>query len=122
MKMLRYWGCFIFIIMPHGLVVAQDIPLPLLESDRKSCKASCEKSYSGKQCNQLCDCTISALHKKVSFDRYLQLTSEISKNKLSKSNAALMSSIAEQCSKEIFKTESGADTQKIQKPTGTTKP
>lgn len=99
---MKLIASFLFVLMPFGFAVAQDIPLPLLESDRKSCKASCEKSYSGKQCNQLCDCTVSEMQKKVSFDLYLQLTAEVSQGQLSKENTAMMGSIAQRCSTRIF--------------------
>ena len=97
--MIRY---FLFFFISFGAAAAQDIPLPLLESDRKSCRASCVQSYSGKQCTRLCDCTISAFKKQVNFDLYLQLTAEVSQNKLSKKNAALMDAIANSCSAKIF--------------------
>lgn len=95
-------SALMLVFLPFGFAAAQDIPLPLLESDRKSCKATCEKAFSGKQCSQLCDCTIAAVQAKVSFDQYLQMTAEVSQNKLSKSNIALMDKIALQCSRQIF--------------------
>lgn len=101
-KALRYF-LVIFMFSGYTAAAAQEIPLPLLESDRKSCKASCTQTFSGKECTQLCDCTISAFRQKVDFDHYLQLIAEISQNKLSKANITLMDNIALQCMSNVEK-------------------
>ena len=104
MRNFKVLSLFVLLIFPLGFAAAQDIPLPLLESDRKSCKASCDQSFSGKQCTQLCDCTVAAFKRQVNFDLYLQLVSEISQNKLSKDNSRLMDAIALECSSFIYDT------------------
>lgn len=102
MSTIRVLSLFLFFIFPMGFAAAQDIPLPLLESDRKSCHASCIGSYSGQQCTQLCDCTVTAFKKQVNFDLYLQMISQISQNNLSRDNSRLMDAIAVECSSSIY--------------------
>ena len=104
MRNFKVLNLFVLLIFPLGFAAAQDIPLPLLESDRKSCRASCDQSFSGKQCAQLCDCTVTAFKRQVNFDLYLPLVSEISQNKLSKDNSRLMDAIALECSSFIYDT------------------
>ncbi len=106
MKNLPVFCLFLAFMIPLGFAAAQDIPLPLLESDRKNCKASCINTYSGQQCTQLCDCTVTAFKRQVNFDLYLQMIAEISQNSLSKDNARLMDAIAAECSANIFGTMS----------------
>lgn len=101
MRKIRVLSSFLIILFPLGIATAQDIPSPLLESDRKSCKASCVQTYSGKKCTQLCDCTISAFKQKVNFDHYLQMIAEISQNRVSEDTSKLMNAIAKECSGKI---------------------
>lgn len=101
MRNFRFLSLFILLFFPLSLAAAQDIPLSLLESDRKSCRASCDQSFSGKQCTKLCDCTVTAFKRQINFDLYLQIVSEISQNKLSKDNSRLMDAIAVECSSSI---------------------
>ena len=102
MRKFTVLSLFVLLIFPLGSVTAQDIPLSLLESDRKSCRASCDQSFSGKQCTQVCDCTVTAFKREINFDLYLQMISEISQNKLSKDNSRLMDAIALECSSSIY--------------------
>lgn len=106
MRNFRFLSLFVLLIFPLGFAAAQDIPLPLLESDRKSCRASCAQSFSGEQCTQLCDCTVTAFKRQINFDLYLQMISEISQSKLSKDNSRLMDAIALECSSSIHDTRS----------------
>ena len=73
------------------------IPQELLELDRKRCETGCLEQVGKQVCTMLCECTISEFQKRLDFDKYLELSAQLSREEVSPENRLLLDVIAKRC-------------------------
>lgn len=80
---------------------SSQIPDDMLALDRQRCENDCIPAYGEAACKALCGCMVVEYKKTLSFDEYLELTVQLSKNKISPKNRKLLDEIALRCTKQI---------------------
>lgn len=84
-------------------VLAQSQPIPedLLALDRQRCMNGCVPGFGEKTCKTLCDCTVSEFKKKLTFESYLDMSVQLSKNELTEGVRSFLDTVANYCTAEL---------------------
>ena len=90
----------LFIATP---VLAQSQPIPedLLALDHQRCMNGCVPGFGEQACKVLCDCTVSEFKKKLTFESYLDMSVQLSKNDLTEGVRAFLDTVANYCTAEL---------------------
>ena len=84
-------------------VLAQSKPIPedLLALDQQRCMNGCVPGFGEKTCKSLCDCTVNEFKKKLTFESYLDMSVQLSKNELTESVRSFLDTVANYCTAEL---------------------
>ena len=84
-------------------VLAQSQPVPddLLALDHQRCMNGCVPGFGEKTCKTLCDCTVSEFKKKLTFESYLDMSVQLSKNELTEGVRGFLDTVANYCTAEL---------------------
>lgn len=96
----------VFIAMlGSGAALAQktEIPAELLDLDRQRCMTDCVPGFGEETCKPLCDCTVAEFKKRLDFDKYLDLSAQLSRNELTAENRSFLDSVAKYCTAQLDK-------------------
>ncbi|UTW57855.1 hypothetical protein KFE96_13610 [Kordiimonas sp. SCSIO 12603] len=108
MKRILKASIFVISLATSASVMAQSakdskIPQELLELDRKRCETGCLEQVGEQVCKMLCECTISEFQKRLDFDKYLELSAQLSREEISPENRLLLDVIAKRCTAVVEK-------------------
>lgn len=107
-----------FMIVVGGLPAfaqSQDIPEDLLALDHQRCMNGCVPGFGETTCKPLCDCTVGEFKKKLTFESYLDMSVQLSRNTLTPELRTFLDTVANYCTSEL-------DRQGIQVGEGTSTP
>lgn len=79
----------------------QTIPEDLLALDHQRCMLGCVPGFGENTCKPLCDCTVKEFKNKLTFDRYLELSVQLSKNTLTPELRKFLDDTANYCTGEL---------------------
>lgn len=79
----------------------QTIPEDLLALDHQRCMNGCVPGFGETTCKPLCDCTIKEFKNKLTFERYLELSVQLSKNTLTPELRKFLDDTANYCTAEL---------------------
>lgn len=78
------------------------IPVELLEVDYQRCMKGCLPGFDQATCHFLCNCTtVQEFPKRMAFERYIEISSQMAKDELEPQNRALLDDIAQYCAAEF---------------------
>jgi hypothetical protein len=77
------------------------IPPEFLELDHQRCMNGCVPGFGEKTCKPLCDCTVNEFKNKMSYDKYLDLSVQLSKSDVSPEMRSFLDEVANFCTAEI---------------------
>jgi len=84
-------------------VWADTIPQDLLDLDYQRCVNDCVPGFGETTCKPLCTCTVAEFSKRLDFQKYLDLSVELSRNEIKPENRKLLDTIAKYCTSELEK-------------------
>ena len=104
-SIFRIAGIFMGMTVP---LAAQEIPEDLLRVDFQRCMQSCTPGYGEETCTPLCTCTVAEFKKRLNFDQYLSLRSELASTQVGAQNRQLLDTIAKYCADKALPDNAGA--------------
>lgn len=78
-----------------------EIPEDYLALDHQRCMTPCVARFGEKACKSLCDCTVSEFKKQLSFQEYLDMSVQITRNSVTPELRQLLDNIGKFCSAEL---------------------
>lgn len=95
--------CLVLYVAGGSAAFAQSSQIPddMLELDRQRCENDCIPAYGEAACKALCGCMVVEYKKRLTFEDYLDLTVQLSRNEISPKNRTLLDDIAKMCTKQI---------------------
>ncbi len=83
------------------LAQSQDIPEDLLALDHQRCMNGCVPGFGEATCKPLCDCTVGEFKKKLTFESYLDMSVQLSRNTLTPELRTFLDTVANYCTAEL---------------------
>lgn len=82
---------------------AQQNPVPddLLALDHQRCMNGCVPGFGEKTCKPLCDCTVSEFKKQLSFETYLDMSVQLTRNAVTPEMQEFLGKVANFCTAEL---------------------
>lgn len=86
-----------------GSVLAQqsEIPADLLALDHQRCMNGCVPGFGEATCKPLCDCTVAEFKKQLTFEQYLDMSVQLSRNEVGPELRKFLDGIANYCTAEL---------------------
>lgn len=99
----RSAGAVVAIFTAALSVAAQSNPIPadMLALDHQRCMQGCVPGYGEATCKPLCDCTVTEFKKTMSFDEYLDMSVQLSRNEISPALREYLDKVANYCAAEL---------------------
>lgn len=79
----------------------REVPEDLLALDHQRCMNGCVPGFGEKTCKALCDCTVSEFKKKLTFESYLDMSVQLSRNALTPELRSFLDTVANYCTAEL---------------------
>ena len=92
------------VLMPfQTMAFAQQKPIPddLLALDHQRCMNGCVPGYGEQTCKPLCDCTIGEFKKQLTFEAYLDMSVQLTRNIVSAEMQEFLNKVANFCTGEL---------------------
>lgn len=99
----RFSGTVMAVFIATFAVTAQSNPIPadMLALDHQRCMQGCVPGYGEATCKPLCDCTVTEFKKTMSFDEYLDMSVQLSRNAISPALREYLDRVANYCAAEV---------------------
>ncbi len=90
-------------LSPGNFAQAQQSPVPddLLALDHQRCMNGCVPGFGEKTCKPLCDCTVSEFKKQLSFETYLDMSVQLTRNAVTPEMQEFLGKVANFCTAEL---------------------
>lgn len=93
---------FILVTASFSANALQDpIPDDFLLLDHQRCMNGCVPGFGETTCRPLCDCTINEFKSKLTYDRYLDMQVQLSRNEVTADMRSFLDGVAKFCTAEL---------------------
>lgn len=96
-----FWA---FLIMLCATTVAaqnKSVPEDLLALDHQRCMNGCIPGFGEDTCKPLCDCTVGEFRKQLTFEEYLDMSVQLSRNEVAPGMREFLDKVANFCTAEL---------------------
>ena len=91
-----------FLPVEHSAFAQQNpVPDDLLALDHQRCMNGCVPGFGEQTCKPLCDCTVGEFKKQLSFDTYLDMSVQLTRNTVTPEMREFLGKIANYCTEEL---------------------
>jgi len=94
---------FISVLNAEHATLAQQNPIPedLLTLDHQRCMNGCVPGFGEQTCRPLCDCTMGEFKKQLSFEAYLDMSVQLTRNTVTPEMQEFLGKVANFCTAEL---------------------
>ena len=94
---------FIGVLNAERSAFAQQNPIPedLLALDHQRCMNGCVPGFGEQTCKPLCDCTMGEFRKQLSFEAYLDMSVQLTRNAVTPEMQEFLGKVANFCTAEL---------------------
>lgn len=89
------------LIVPMAIAQQKAIPDDLLALDHQRCMNGCVPGYGEQTCKPLCDCTVGEFKKQLTFESYLDMSVQLTRNSVTPEMQAFLGKVANYCTGEL---------------------
>lgn len=89
------------IFQPKATAQEKTIPADLLTLDHQRCMNGCVPGFGEQTCKPLCDCTVDEFKKQLTFEAYLDMSVQLTRNSLTQEMQAFLGKVANYCTGEL---------------------
>ncbi len=83
------------------LAQSKTVPEDLLALDHQRCMNGCVPGFGEQTCKPLCDCTVNEFKTKLTFESYLDMSVQLSRNTVTPEMRAFLDKVANFCTAEL---------------------
>lgn len=91
----------IAIFQPGVMAQEKTIPEDLLALDHQRCMNGCVPGFGEQTCKPLCDCTVGEFKKQLTFEAYLDMSVQLTRNTLTPELQKFLAKVANYCTGEL---------------------
>lgn len=92
---------FLAAFQPNVMAQEKAIPEDLLALDHQRCMNGCVPGFGEQTCKPLCDCTVGEFKKQLSFESYLDMSVQLTRNSLTPQMQGFLAKVANYCTGEL---------------------